>query len=86
MPEICRFLGIVVYMNFRDHAPPHFHARYGGSEVTVRIEPAIVLDGQLPPRVVGLVVEWATLNRSELLENWRRAREGRRLKRLAPLQ
>lgn len=29
MPEISRFLGIVVYMYYKDHAPPHFHAEYG---------------------------------------------------------
>jgi hypothetical protein len=27
MPEICRFLGIVITMYFNDHAPPHFHVR-----------------------------------------------------------
>jgi hypothetical protein len=28
MPELSRFLGIVIFMNYRDHQPPHFHARY----------------------------------------------------------
>jgi len=28
MPEISRFLGIVIYMYFNDHNPPHFHAVY----------------------------------------------------------
>ena len=28
MPEICRFLGIVITMYHREHEPPHFHARY----------------------------------------------------------
>jgi hypothetical protein len=32
MPEISRFFGIVVVMYYRDHAPPHFHAAYGGNE------------------------------------------------------
>ncbi len=30
MPEICRFLGIVIAMYHNDHAPPHFHAKYSG--------------------------------------------------------
>jgi hypothetical protein len=38
MPELCRFLGIVIAMYYRDHGPPHFHAIYGGFEVTVEIE------------------------------------------------
>jgi hypothetical protein len=37
MPEISRFLGIVVAMFYSDHAPPHFHARYGEYEVTISI-------------------------------------------------
>jgi len=28
MPEISRFLGIVVSMYFDDHNPPHFHIRF----------------------------------------------------------
>jgi hypothetical protein len=28
MPEIIRFLGIVIYLYFNDHDPPHFHAKY----------------------------------------------------------
>lgn len=28
MPEISRFFGIVIYMFFNDHNPPHFKAVY----------------------------------------------------------
>ncbi len=28
MPEISRFLGIVICMYFNDHNPPHFHVEY----------------------------------------------------------
>jgi len=27
MPEICRFFGIVIFMYFDEHEPPHFHVR-----------------------------------------------------------
>jgi len=37
MPEISRFLGIVIAMYYKDHVPPHFHARYGSFEITVSI-------------------------------------------------
>lgn len=40
MPEISRFLGIVIAVYHRDHSPPHFHAYYGEYEVAVEIEPA----------------------------------------------
>ena len=32
MPEISRFLGIVIRMYFLDHEPPHCHAAYAGAE------------------------------------------------------
>ena len=37
MPILSRFFGIVVYMYWRDHAPPHFHAKYQDQEITVDI-------------------------------------------------
>lgn len=37
MPEISRFYGIIIRMRYNDHPPLHFHARYGGQEVTVEI-------------------------------------------------
>jgi len=42
VPEISRFLGIVIGMFYRDHQPPHFHATYGDYEITVGIEDGIV--------------------------------------------
>ena len=72
MPEISRFFGIVIAMYYRDHLPPHFHARYGAFEAQVLIDRPGLLRGDLPPRALSLVVEWAALHRDELLENWRR--------------
>lgn len=86
MPEISRFFGIVITMHYEDHAPPHFHARYSGRKAVFSIQPAEVLRGRLPPRVLGLVVEWASKHRVELLDNWQRARRLGTLKRIAPLE
>jgi len=86
MPEICRFLGIIITMYFRDHAPPHFHVRYGGIKVSIDIETLNVIDGKLPPRIRGLVTEWATLHQEELRENWKRAREEKELLAIEPLE
>ena len=38
MPTISRFFDIIIFISYRDHAPPHFHARYGEGEVTVEIQ------------------------------------------------
>lgn len=45
MPEISRFLGIVIRIHYRDHSPPHFHAEYGEHEVTIAIRKGIVPAG-----------------------------------------
>jgi hypothetical protein len=42
VPEICRFLGIVIGMFYREHGLPHFHAVYGEHKITVEIESGTV--------------------------------------------
>lgn len=64
MPELSRFLGIVIYMYFDDHNPPHFYAEYNGKESIFYINPLEHREGELPPRVVGLVMEWADCTRT----------------------
>lgn len=86
MPEICRFFGVVIRMNLNDHSPPHFHARYGGRMASIAISTGLVMRGSLPPRVLGLVSEWASMHRAELLSNWQLASTGRRPHRIAPLE
>lgn len=85
MPEVSRFLGIVIAMFYRDHSPAHFHATYGDYEITVAIETGVV-SGQFPNRALRHVLEWLDLHRAELLENWELARQRETLKRIAPLE
>ena len=86
MPEICRFFGVVISMHYNDHVPPHFHARYGADRATLLVEDARVLDGHLPPRVLGLVTEWAVRHRDELMADWSRAASRLPLVPIAPLE
>lgn len=86
MPEISRFFGIIIAMFYNDHPPPHFHVRYGGQRAVIAIEDLAILEGDLSPRVLGLVVEWAALHRTELLDNWRQARRQLPLSRVQPLE
>ena len=74
MPEISRFFGIAIKMFFDDHNPPLFHAEYGDHLALMDIRSLAVFSGRLPPRVTGLVIEWATLHQRELLADWDRAR------------
>lgn len=85
MPEICRFLGIVIYMLYDDHRPPHFHAAYGEYHVTVEISSGIV-DGRFPRRALSAVMEWHTLNKELLLEDWILAERHDALKKIPPLE
>jgi hypothetical protein len=85
MPEICRFFGVVIAIFYDDHNPPHFHARYEGAKAMIDIKTLSIIEGTLPPRVFGLVVEWATLHRKELVNNWNLAREKKPLKSIDPL-
>jgi hypothetical protein len=86
MPEISRFFGIIIAMFYDEHNPPHFHARYGEYRVEIAIDTLSVLVGRLPPRVLGLVIEWAALHRAELLADWELARKHAELKIIAPLE
>ena len=70
MPEISRFFGIIITMYYGDHQPPHFHVRYGDSKAQITIETISILNGTLPPRVFGLVAEWALAHQDELRDNW----------------
>ena len=81
MPEISRFLGIVITMYFDDHYPPHFHVRYKEYRALIAISSLNVMDGQLPARVRSLVTEWAELHREELLDIWKTSR----FRKVAPL-
>lgn len=85
MPELSRFLGIVIAMYYRDHPPPHFHAIYGEFDITVEIESGKV-NGPFPKRALAHVLEWSTLHRQELLDAWALARSSRPLPKIEPLE
>ena len=86
MPELSRFLGIVIAMYYNDHAPPHFHAKYGNHEIRVSIEDGTILSGSFPARAQRLVLEWLDLHRDELMEDWALAEQRKPLRKIEPLE
>jgi hypothetical protein len=84
MPVLSRFYGIVVFMNYNDHVPAHFHARHQDQEVLVEIETGLVR-GAMHTRALRRVLEWTDLHHAELRENWQLARQRKSLKRIDPL-
>jgi hypothetical protein len=85
MPEISRFLGIVIGVFYSEHGVAHFHAVYGEHEISVEMESGTI-HGEFPARALSLVLEWANLHKQELIENWQLARQGEPVKRIAPLE
>lgn len=85
MPEISRFLGIVIYMFWNDHAPPHFHAKYGRYEISVNILTGVV-EGAFPRRALRHVIDWYELHQAELLEDWDLCSASKSPKLIEPLE
>ena len=85
MPTISLFYGIAIRMYYNDHAPPHFHAIYGGDEAIVEIGSGVIIGGGVPLRAEKLVAEWTELNRDRLMANWTSAREGNQMERIPGL-
>ena len=87
MKSICEFFGIIIDIYYNDHVPPHFHAEYAETPGPLPHSHAGDLSRRAsPPERTALVVEWAALHRTELLENWERARQGVPLQPIAPLE
>ena len=86
MPEIARFYGIIISMYYDDHNPPHFHARYGDKSVVVSIGTLSILEGQMSPRALGLIIEWAAQHKEELMEDWDLAKKNQTPKKITPLK
>ena len=73
MPQICSFYG-----RTSTHST-------GGKEVTVAIRDLRAMDGAIPARAMGLVVEWAAKSSGALMEDWALAEQHLPLKKIAPL-
>jgi len=85
MPQISIFLGIIIKMYYREHNPPHFHAVYAEHSAIIDIQKLELWGGYLPPRVLGLVIEWAAIHQNELMDNWEKAIKQETLLPIKPL-
>lgn len=84
MPELCRFMGLIITMYHGDHRPPHFHVSYGDQRAQVHID-GTILAGSLPRRQRRLIQRWAGLHRDELDRCWERAVRRQPLGTIEPL-
>ncbi|GHU94031.1 hypothetical protein FACS189479_06250 [Spirochaetia bacterium] len=86
MPEISRFLGIIIGMYVDDHNPPHFHVYYNEYDALITIRNLIIMEGDLPARIFRLVKEWALLHQQELMEDWDLLHRTATFNKIAPLE
>ena len=85
VPELSRFLGILIFMYYDDHPPPHFHAKYGKHEVQVDISSMKVIAGSLPRPQLAFVVAWGLLNQGALFKAWEAVTKGKHPGKIPPL-
>ncbi len=86
MPTISSFYGILIQMFFRDHAPPHFHVKYGEFKALIAINDFKLLEGKLPTRALNMVIDWAALHKEELQEDWQLCQDMQSPKPIEPLE
>lgn len=85
MPEISRFYGIIIYMFYNDHAPPHFHAKFQEYEATIDIDEGLI-KGEMPRTALNLIYDWVDKHKEELLINWNMIKERKPLNKIEPLK
>ena len=85
MPEICIFWGIRITMNYSEHNPPHFHAKYGDFNVVISILDCSVLSGFFPNKQLKIILAWAQINQDELMQNWELIKNGKEPNKIKPL-
>lgn len=86
MPIISRFFGIIIFMFWREHNPPHFHAKYAEDEVVIEIETGKIIGGSISTRALALVQEWRKLHKDELMLEWEFSEQKKALFPIKPLE
>ncbi len=86
MPTISAFYGLLIQMFFQDHAPPHFHVKYGEYKALIDIRKLELIDGKLPRRALNLVLDWAELHQTALLDDWQLCQDMQNPKPIPPLE
>ena len=87
MPELSRFNGMVIYMQFYDtkhHNKPHIHVYYGDFEASVGIDGELMA-GSLPRKQLVFIQAWLALHEEEAYAAWNKAVQGEHFEKIAPL-
>jgi hypothetical protein len=86
MPELSRFYGIVIYMYYKEHNPPHFHINYNEFEAVFSMNEEAIIEGFIPSKQLRLILAWYELHSSELFENWEKMKDKKDFIKIKPLE
>jgi hypothetical protein len=84
-PKLSEFFWISIYVYWNDHNPPHFHVLYNDFSCYISINDLKILEWNLPPKIEKLVLSWAELYTTELLEAWEDVQNMKTPKKIDPL-
>ncbi len=85
MPYVSMFFGIIIRMFHNEHNPPHFHAEYQGQRGMFDFDGKMMKGNIKSKTARKLIKEWASLHGEELLENWKKAKQGKLIDKIPPL-
>lgn len=86
MPEVCRFLGLIIRMYVNEHAPPHFHAYYQDFSASFSIQTGERIEGDFPHKQSAIITAWALMRKKELISNWEALIKGKGSQKIDPLR
>jgi hypothetical protein len=86
VPVVSIFFGIVIRMYFREHEPKHFHAEHQSQEGKFDFDGNQFVGNITSRNALGLIRQWAQINRAALETNWSKIQAGQPLDRIPPLE
>ena len=87
MPELSRFSGMVIYLQFKDtqhHNKPHVHVYYGDYEASIAIDGEL-LAGSLPRKQYKIITGWLAYHEEEAYKAWNLAVAGEHFSQISPM-
>lgn len=88
MPELSRFMGIVIKLLFKDdsqHNKPHIHVYYGEYEASIGIDGELLV-GSIPLKQLRIVQGWLAIHEEEAYAAWNKAVRGEPFSKIDPLR
>ena len=88
MPTLSMFFGIIIRMYYapKEHNPPHIHAYYQNYKTVIDINTCEIIEGEIPPRQLRLIIAWIEIHREDLLADWKLCQNGEKPFAIEPLK